>query len=493
MSDRTRVFDALLRSDLQSFIHRSFLHLNPGTPFAMNWHIGAIADHLQQVERGGILRLVISLPPRSLKSHCVSVAFPAWALGRNPSRKIIGVSYAGELSGQHARQNREIMDSAWFRRAFPGTVLGGKSTEDYFETTRGGSRRAVSTGGALTGMGGNILIIDDPLKSIDALSEARRSEVNSWFSNTLLSRLDDKRTGAIILVMQRQHVDDLTGHLLRDRDHGWTHLCIPAIAERREYYLLPRSEFVREPGELLHPEREPRERLEEARRAMTPHDFAAQYQQDPLPLTGNLVQWDWMRFFSAPFRIEPNDVITQSWDTASKDGEINDYSACLTFVQRGNEHYLLDIFRERMNYPRLKEMVVALRERWGAHRVLIEDAGTGTALIQELRDEARLPVIPVIPRGDKQTRLYRHSAAIAAGALLLPEGATWLEEFQRELLAFPHGRHDDQIDALSQYLDNGGVVKETLDDAWFGDGCEHFDDDDFALDLRSEFEKGNVY
>ena len=228
------LLNAILRNNFGAFFQRCFMTLNPEATFSSNWHIEAIDFHLELVRTGKIRRLILNMPPRSFKSMACSVAFPAFVLGQDPSKRIVVVSYGSDLAVKLANDCRAILQCPWYLRAFPGTRISrNKNTESEIATTRYGFRLATSVGGTLTGRGGDILIIDDPLKPQDAYSESKRSAANEWFDNTLLTRLDDKQTGAIVVVMQRLHADDLTGKLLRNSD-GWTVLNLPAIAEKDE-------------------------------------------------------------------------------------------------------------------------------------------------------------------------------------------------------------------------------------------------------------------
>lgn len=183
----------LLRRDFNAFIHRVVQQLSPSSPYQTNWHIEAAAYELERVRTGDVRRLIINMPPRSLKSMTSSVAFPAFVLGHNPRIRIICVSYGNELAAKHARDFREILSAPWYKEIFPRTRISStKNTEGEIVTTELGFRLSTSTEGTLTGRGGDLIIIDDPLKPIDALSDTRRERANEWFSNTLLSRLDDK-------------------------------------------------------------------------------------------------------------------------------------------------------------------------------------------------------------------------------------------------------------------------------------------------------------
>ena len=442
-----------LRQDPAAFIHRSFQTVSPGIEYQHNWHIDVIARHLEQCRRGDIKRLIITLPPRHLKSICASVAFPAWVLGHDPVRRIICASYSNELAEKHARDCRALMESAWYRDVFPKTRLDpSKNTAFEFATTARGFRLATSVGGTLTGRGGNFILIDDPLKASDAQSNARRDGVNDWFRNTLFSRLDNKAEDCIVIVMQRLHVDDLVGHLLRSGE-SWTHLCLPAIAEASQHFDLGDGRvFERHPGDVLFPAREPLETLEAIKKTLGSYQFSAQYQQNPVPIEGNLIKWRWFRTYPQCPERRPGDFVTQSWDTASKAGEINDYSVCTTWLRRGNDHYLLDVRRDRLEYPALKQLVAQLAGRDDPGAILIEDRSSGTQLIQDLRNGGTVRPIPISPEADKITRMYGQTAKLEAGYVLIPEQAPWLDDFRDEILQFPNGRHDDQVDSMSQYL-----------------------------------------
>ena len=453
--DSARFFDAVLRHDLNSFTAKTFGAVVPGTKFLPNWHLEAIAWRLQCVLDGDIKRLLITMPPRSLKSVFASVALPAFALGRHPSKRIVCVSYAEDLAAKHARDCRAVLESGWYRRLFPGTRLSRtRSAGLDFETTRHGGRLSTSVGGALTGRGGSLIVVDDPQKPADAMSDVKRASTLDWFRNTLMSRLDDKREDAIIVVMQRLHVDDLAGYLIEAG--GWTHLDLPAIAEQDVRIEIGRGRFHhRKADEVLHEAREPRRVLEQIKTDMGDFHFTAQYQQRPVPAEGNLVQASWFGAFIVPPAKEPGIKIVQSWDLAVKDGQQNDYSVCVTAHVKGNAIYITDIYRARLDYPAQRKAVVRLAREHGARIILIEDAANGSPLVADLRhlDQPGVSTpIPVKPKGSKIERLSVQSSRIEAGDVRLPQSAPWLDAFNAEILAFPYGRHDDQVDALSQLM-----------------------------------------
>ena len=451
LTDRA-LLNAILRNDLVAFFQRCFMTLNPKATFLPNWHIEAIAYHLELVRTGKIQRLIINMPPRSFKSIACSVAFPAFVLGQDPSKRIVVVSYGSNLAVKHANDCRAILQCPWYLRAFPGTrIARNKNTETEIATTRYGFRLATSVGGTLTGRGGDILIIDDPLKPQDAYSESKRGAANEWFDNTLLTRLDDKQTGAIVVVMQRLHADDLTGKLLRNSD-GWTVLNLPAIAEKDEQILIGEDRyFIRKEGDLLHAERENLQVLKNLRAAMGPDLFAAQYQQNPTPPGGNMIKRHWIRRYEKlPPRTSSTRVM-QSYDTASKEGEKNSYSVCSTFYVCERKYYLADVLRKRLDYPTLKARAFAHAQLHKPTDILIEDTGVGTALAAELRS-AGYPAIAIKVEQNKETRMSIQSAKFESGQIFFPHSAPWLEQLEEELCAFPAGRHDDQVDSISQAL-----------------------------------------
>jgi hypothetical protein len=234
MNPSRALLRALQRRDLMTFIHRTFLAVAPGEPYQHNWHIEA-AYRLMECLEGRCRRLIITVPPRSLKSIVCSVALPAFALGLDPTQRIICCSYAQELAAKHARDCRAVIESPWYREVFPRTRIDPrKNTEGEFETTAKGFRLATSVGGTLTGRGGRLIILDDPMKPGDAYSELKSEAVHHWYETTLLSRLDSKAEDVIILVMQRLHVADLVGYILDKEPGRWTLLTLPAVAEADE-------------------------------------------------------------------------------------------------------------------------------------------------------------------------------------------------------------------------------------------------------------------
>jgi predicted phage terminase large subunit-like protein len=452
----TNEYETLLRQDLSGFIQRSFYELNPQTEYQPNWHIEVIAAALEKCRRGEIKRLIINVPPRSLKSHCASIAFPAFLLGHDPTAQIICASYGQHLADKLAADCRTVMQSDWYRNLFPGTRLAANRQPLYdFMTSQQGFRLSTSVCGMLVGRGSNTIIIDDPLKPDGALSDTERKRVNDWFDHTVYSRLNDKRNGCIILIMQRLHEDDLVGHVLSLEQ--WNVIRFPAIAEEDEVHVIQtpygKQIFERRSGEALHPDREPLDVLQRIRESVGEYNFAAQYQQTPAPRGGGMVKPEWFKSYKEIELPEKMEMILQSWDTANKPTELSDYSVCTTWGIKDKRIYLLHVFRKRLGYPELKRAVLDQAQAFNPNTILIEDKASGTQLIQELVSEGLHAIKKYEPAMEKTMRMNSVTSTIENGFAYLPENAAWLAEFLHELATFPYGKYDDQVDSTSQALE----------------------------------------
>ena len=449
-------YRAFLRQDLYTFIERSFYELNPDTRFLPNWHIELIASELEACRRGETKRLIINVPPRSLKSHCATVAFPAFLLGHNPSAQIICASYAQDLASKHAIDCRSILNSDWYQGLFPTTRLSAqRQAVQEFATIQKGFRLATSVGGVLTGRGADFIIVDDALKPDEALSDTQRASVNQWYDNTLYSRLNNKGTGCIIIIMQRLHEDDLVGHVMEQGK--WRVVSLPAIAEQEENHIIQTPFGVRRVqrlvGQALHPGREPLEIIQNLRETLGEYNFAGQYQQAPAPLGGGMVKLGWFKRYTPGEEPAEFELIVQSWDTANKATELSDYSVCTTWGLKNKNLYLLDVARWRYEYPELKRAVHDWADAYKPRTILIEDKASGTQLVQELQREGLHGVTRYEPKMDKIMRLHSVTSTIESGLVHVPTEAEWLNEYLHELTTFPNGKHDDQADSTSQALD----------------------------------------
>ena len=369
-----QVLQAVLATDFRAFVDYVFGLLRPGTPFKPNWHIDAMAHKVSQVASGDVKRLIITVPPRNLKSIIASVALPAWYLGHDPSERVVAVSYSAELAKTHANDFRRVVTDSVYQAVFPKMRLA-RETDSEIHTTQRGRRYATSIQGTLTGRGGNLFIIDDPLKPGDAISEVSRERVIEWYRSTLVTRPDDKQAARIMVVMQRIHVDDLVGYLL-EQEAGFEVLNLPAVAQSTTTYDLGNGRtHTREKGDLLHPAHEPVEVLREIKKSMGPMLFSAQYQQAPEPAGGKIIKRKMLRYYSAVER-RPTDRIVLSWDIALSEKEAADYSACVVLLNRGDLYYVREVIRGKYPFDRLKDKIIEVKERYGqAASLVIEEGG----------------------------------------------------------------------------------------------------------------------
>ena len=382
---------------------------------------------------------MIFMPPRHGKSMLASEFFPAFYLGRNPERQIIHCTYAQELASGFGRKVRNQMIDTAFSRIFPNATVSSDSTAaNRFHTTKGGVYHAVGVGGPLTGRGADLLLIDDPIKGReDADSETMRKKLKDWYQSVAYTRL--MPGGAIVLIQTRWHEDDLAGWLLTDHAHeNWTVLSLPAVNDE---------------GDALWPDHYPLDRLAVIKQALGSRDWSALYQQRPTPDEGGMIKAAWLEH--TRYNVLPQGHklrIVQSWDTAYKPKQINDPSACTTWLQTTTgDYYLIDSLVIRAEYPAVKRAILSHYKKYKPDAVLIEDKASGQSLIQEFKTTT-VPVIAVEPDNDKQTRLNAVSSLFEAGKVWLPYSSDWLIDYESELFSFPLGKHDDQCDSTSQAL-----------------------------------------
>ncbi len=397
-----------------------------------------MADLLEQVERGEIRKLIINMPPRMSKSTTVSQLFPAWYVGRNPYKTVILASYGAELAERNSRAARALVtDELW---PFETRISADSSAMNRWNVVDGGGCFAIGVGGGVTGRGADVMILDDVAH--DSGSEAEREAVHHWFREIAVPRLEG--SAAIILVGTRFHEDDIFGCILAGPDAAeWTVLRLSAFAEEGDPLNRPL-------GAPLWPERMTRSDLDQRRKMMGQRAFESQFQQNPLPTAGDLFRAEWLtnRYDRVPDDLD----VVMALDAASKTGVQNDYSAIVVVGSAKSEHYVLDVIRRKVDFPELRRMVLAAYEKHRPRTIYIEDAANAVGLIQELRRETQLPIVAETPKGSKISRMEAQTGLFESGKVLLPNDrlvdAPWLLEFERELLAVPGGKHDDQVDAL---------------------------------------------
>jgi predicted phage terminase large subunit-like protein len=446
------ILDAACAEDFLLFAHEAFTEIEPGKTLVESWHNHHLAWLLGEVAAGRERRVIINIPPRALKSLLVSVIFVAFLLGRNPTLKVIVASHTAELARTHAANFRRLIDSELFRRVFPTFQLAPDGDRLFTQkTTANGYRKATSVGATITGHGADLIILDDPNRAKDISSVTHRAKVNAYYDQELFTRLNDKSRGQVLVVMQRLHEDDLTGHLLARGK--WTHTVIPARAtEDLAFRVGPDDDdvFVRPAGDILLPTFNNEDTLEDLRATLGSLSFEAQYQQNPVPLDGAVIKRAWLRYYERP--PDDFDFILCSWDLASTIEEESDYSVGTVWGRKGREFYLLDVIRGRYEAPDLRRKIEQTHIDWRAHATIIEKAGIGDAIGAEMRRQSRIRPLLIKVRVDKQSRLIAESPKFEAGQVLLPRDAGWLGEYVVELLAFPAGRNDDQVDSTSQAL-----------------------------------------
>jgi predicted phage terminase large subunit-like protein len=457
------------RRTLRLFLAAAWTQVEPSTPLAEGFHLDLICTYLQAVADGRIQRLLINIPPRYGKTLLASVVFPAWLWLTAPGTRFLTASYGIDLATRDSLRMRRLVESDWYQTQWTGRVrlVDDQATKARFENRHGGARVSVSVGGPATGEGGDIVILDDPLKIDHAHSAVHRQGVVDWFDHTLSTRLNHPHTGAIIVVGQRLHEDDLFGHLIRRG--GWTHLCLPAEYDPDHPYRCaddPRTT----PGEPLWPQQWSPHALAELKTHLGGYATAGMLQQLPAPSSGGIFQrscWQWYPP-GAPPRF---DRILQSWDLAFTDTPTADFVVGQVWGLCGADRYLLHQTRDRLDFTATLAAIRA-QTRWvdhhhpghHAHAIVIERAANGAAVANVLQHEiAGLRAVAV--EGDKVNRAHAVTPQIEAGNVYLPgapntEGTNydrtrtsrWVQDLVDEAAAFPNAAHDDQVDALTQAL-----------------------------------------
>lgn len=463
---------------LAGFVRAAWKYIDPAE-FVDNWHIDAICEHLEAVTFGRCRRLIINIPPRHMKSLLVSVAWPAWVwtLERSsplsgPGVGFLSLSYAHSLSERDNVKCRTLIESRWFQTLWGNrvTLSAVQNTKRRFETTAGGFKIASSVDGTATGEGGDVVSIDDAMSAKEANSEAARKTVVDWWDGTMSTRLNNPKTGAYVVTMQRLHAADLVGHILAQSGAGeWTHLCLPGRYEPKHPHVWPGDPRTIE-GELLWSERIGEKEMLALEASLGPYGTAGQLQQRPSPAGGGIFKSDWWQYFRSE-ALPPIKQIIQSWDTAFKTKTANDFSVCTTWGEGVDRNlYLLDVWKGKVEFPELKRMVVSkAAQRWadrGPAAVLVEDKASGQSLIQELRRDTHLPIIAVPVDVDKITRAFAVTPLIEGKRVYLPDGAPWVADYVASLAAFPNGPYDDDVDSTTQglaYFQRGSGAQAWVD------------------------------
>ena len=458
----------LYKRSLASFVRGAWHVLEPDQKYLHGWHVDAICEHLEAITHGELNRLLINIPPGTMKSTLCNVFFPAWEWGplSKPSTRIISAAHEASLSVRDTLKMRRLIESDWYQQLWPITMLKDQNQKTYYENNQTGFRQAVSVS-SMTGKRGDRVIWDDPHSVEAAHSQANRETAIRVFSETLPSRLTNPDKSAIIIVMQRLHEEDVSGYILKN-DFGYEHLCLPMEFEsgRRCHTSIGFTDPRKEDGELLFPERFPKWVVDRDKKVMGEYAVAGQMQQRPAPLGGGLFKGKYWQYYKALPKIKYRMIFA---DTAQKATQSNDYSVFQCWGKGfDNNIYLIDQLRGKYEAP---ELLTACKQFWNKHKAVkdagvlralrIEDKVSGTGLIQTLQREGNIPVTG-IPRGtDKVSRAHDVLPQVESGYVYLPEDVEWIHDYLSEFNSFPNGANDDQIDptmdAINEMLINNNT------------------------------------
>jgi predicted phage terminase large subunit-like protein len=466
----------LAARSLAEFVRQAWPIVEPSTPFVPGWHIDAIIQHLEAISHGHIRNLLINVPPRHMKSLLVSVFWPAWEWITWPQRRWLFSSYGAQLSIRDSVKCRRLLESDWYQQRW-GHVFGltsDQNTKGRFDNDRAGYRIATSVGGAATGEGGDRIVCDDPHNVQEAESDSIRKSTLDWWDVVMSTRSNDPKTSAKVVVMQRCHERDLSGHLLEQG--GYEHLRLPAEYEGSNVVTsIGWSDPRKKPGELLWSSRFGEPELNGLKRSLGSYASAGQLQQRPSPPDGGLFKRHWFQYWQPrganlppiPVRwpdgtermviaeeIPTVEEMIQSWDCAFKGLDTSDFVVGQVWGRLGARFLLLYQERDRMDYPATLAAVRKVSRLWPRCAAkLIEDKANGSAVVQMLQYE--IPgIIPVNPEGGKIARAAAVSPLIEAGNIYLPHPQLmpWVYDFIDECTMFPNGAHDDQVDSMTQAL-----------------------------------------
>lgn len=437
---------------LPEFIRQAWPVIEPGTEYVDSWHIHLIGEYMEAVNAGQIRRLIINIPPRHMKSLEVTVCYPVWTWIKHPEKRFIKVSYSDSLSRKHNIIARDIITSRWYQERWGDrfSLKEDVNRQSEFKNNAQGFMISTSVGGALTGEGGDVIIIDDPQNPLMANSETERQASVNFFKNTLQTRLNNPQTGAFIVIMQRLHENDLTGHILSEK-LGYEHLCLPAIAEKKTTVVFPMSgkEIIREPGDILNEGRFNRDVLDGLKKSMGSVQFAGQFQQTPAPAEGIIFKREWLHSF---YQTPPRTTDIQSWDMAFTKSEGSAKVAGFVLGRNGADIYIRDLVNDKMDFTESVAAVRTMSGKWKSARAkVIENKANGPAIVNTLKKE--IPgMVEFNPKGSKEERAMSVTPYFEAGNIHFPDPKThpWVEDLIRDLLIFPKGEYKDTVDALVQ-------------------------------------------
>lgn len=432
-----------LSDDFWRLFPHTFAQVASGDLWIPYPHLVDISMQLARALHRGRARIVVSLPPRHGKSELISKWFPAWYLDQNPAGRVLLASYEADFASSWGRHVRNWFESAGDHGLTTVGIKDDSSAADRWETTYGGGMRTAGIGGAFTGKGGDLLIIDDPIKNwVEAMSAGHRTKVRDWFLSTFYTRAEPN--AAIVVLMTRWHEQDLAGYLLKEHEDDWIEIKLPALA----------------PGDVaLCPERFTSQDLLAIRKALGSIMFEALYQQNPTPPDGGIFKRPWFRYWTETGPLETRlpkafDEMIQSWDLPFDRTPGSSFASGQVWARKGADRYLLDEFHERFNFPEAEVALHRMSETWPATRTkVIENKAMGAPLIAKLKRE--IPgMVAWEPKGSKEARAIAVSGEVEAGNVWLPHPAVhnWSREFVEECATFPKSDYKDRVDAMVQAL-----------------------------------------
>ena len=460
------------RRYLRDYTKQAWHVVEPSTEYTHGWHIDAISDHLEAVSKGEIRDLLINMPPRHMKSLSVSVFWPTWTWIDRPWLRWLFSSYADSLSIRDSLKCRRIITSPWYQRNWGDRfkLAGDQNAKSRFENDKTGYRLSTSVGGSTTGEGGDIIVVDDPHNVMDARSQVSRENALIWWDEAMSTRLNNPKTGCKVIVMQRVHEKDLSGHVLEQG--GYEHLCLPCLYETdrpRVYTSIGWTDPRTVEGELLWPNHFGETEVTKSKKVLGPYGFAGQMQQTPIPSGGGLFKKDSFLYFRIHRQAQGTEEtyelimrngtskyvprskcwIFQTADIAASTKSSADYFVNGTWaVTPELELLLLDVYRNRLEGPDQKPLMKRSFNLWNPSFQAIEETTFGITLIQDMRRDGAL-VVPLKADKDKFARALPAAARIESGGMYFLLDAEYLGDYEKELVAFPLGSHDDQVDVTA--------------------------------------------
>jgi predicted phage terminase large subunit-like protein len=447
-----------LRTNFKAFVQYVFGVLNPGQEFEDNWHIDYLCWWAMEIMAGRKNRSAIVAAPRTLKSLLFSVALPTFMLGHNPGARFFCVSHNGPVADQFNSDRRKVIMSKRFMEAFPPTRLSPtKNTESFFETTAGGSCRAATPGRGVTGLGADVLLVDDIVNAGDANNIALHQERVDWLQTSFFTRTNRPNDAIHIIIGQRLNYYDPIGALLATGEYESA--VIPAIAQKDEIYEYGDVRAERPAGNILHERMLSEQELARRRVAMGSLAFKAQYLLDPEPEGGGALKWSWFKIYDQRPR---NMYIFQSWDTARTPNG-GDYTVCMTIGYRNEQYFILDVYRQQLDFEQVVNVMRHKIRSEKPHGVIIDASdGAGYGIYRTLVASGGFDnIVPFESNKSKEDRIYSITPILEGGDVFIPKGAAFILAFRAEYITFPsRSEHDDQLDALSQFLINvRGLVR----------------------------------